>query len=75
MLAAPQEVETLKALLRHVAQGRIGVVDTPEEALAYDRALVIGDEREDDVAAALASLRQRGLAAEAVFEGFGDLSI
>jgi len=75
VLAAPQEVETLKALLRHVAQGRIGVVDTPEEALAYDRALVIGDEREDDVAAALASLRQRGLAAEAVFEGFGDLSI
>ena len=70
----PQEVETLKDFLRHVAQGRISVVDTPEEALAYDRVLVIGDEREDDVAAALAALRERGLIAEAVFEGFGNLS-
>jgi len=75
VLAVPQGVETLKALLRHAAQGRIAVVDTPDEALAYDRVLVIGDEREDDVAAALAALRERGLIAEAVFEGFGNLSI
>jgi len=69
VLSAPGRVEDVRALLRHVAEGRLALIDSAEDARGDDRVLVIGDEQAEDVVAALEALRGRGVEAEARSEG------
>jgi len=69
VLSAPSRVEDVRALLRHVAEGRLTLIDSADEAGSDERVLVVGDEQAEEVAVALDALRSRGLEAEALLEG------
>ena len=69
VLSAPSRVEDVRALLRHVAEGRLALIDSAEDARGDDRVLVVGDAQAGHVAAALEALRGRGVEAEARLEG------